>query len=96
VTDRIQALEEDKKTYAARIDAEIAELKGELGMRQRAIDAQREGLKSAMSAASAGAKSGSTGGAGATRPTGAVDPSATTRDPAKPAPTKTRVKPGQT
>jgi hypothetical protein len=94
VTDRIQALEEDKKAYAARVDAEIAELKGELDARQRAMDAQREGLKSAMNVA--GGKSDPTGGGGATRPTGTAGPDRAMSARPKAASAKTRAKPKKT
>jgi chromosome segregation ATPase len=90
VTDRIQALEEDKKAYATRIDAEIAELKGELDARQRAMDAQREGLKSAMGAAAAAGKAGSTGTVTPTSPAGAVGPRGTKTKPSKAASGKPR------
>jgi hypothetical protein len=53
VTDRIKALEEEKLAVIARIDAQIAELNGERDQRQRALETQREGLKSAMNAAAA-------------------------------------------
>jgi DNA repair ATPase RecN len=90
VTDRIQALEEDKKAYATRIDAEIAELKGEFDARQRAIDAQREGLKSAMNAAAAAGKAGSTGAATPASPAGAVGPRGTKTGSSKAASRKPR------
>jgi hypothetical protein len=62
VTDRIKALEEEKLAFIARIDAQIAELNGERDQRQRALETQREGLKSAMNAAAA------TGGSDAGKP----------------------------
>jgi uncharacterized coiled-coil protein SlyX len=62
VTDRIKALEEEKLALAARIDAQIAELNGERDQRQRALETQREGLKSAMNAVAA------TGGSDAGKP----------------------------
>ena len=63
VTDRIKALEEEKLAFIARIDAQIAELHGERDRRQRALETQREGLKSAMNAAAG------TGGSDAGKPT---------------------------
>jgi chromosome segregation ATPase len=90
VTDRIQALEEEKKAAAARIDAEIAELKGELGSRQRAMDAQREGLKAAMNAAKATGRAGSTGLTDAKPFT--ASPRSTAARPVKTAAAKTRAK----
>ncbi|MBU3078987.1 hypothetical protein [Sphingomonas quercus] len=47
VAERIKALEEEKIAAAARIDAEIAELKGELDQRTRTLDAAQETTKPA-------------------------------------------------
>ena len=96
VTDRIQALEEDKKAYATRIDAEIAELRGELDARQRAMDAQREGLKSAMGAAAPTGRTDPPGRTGATRPAATAGPGRATSARPKASTAKTGAKPKKT